>query len=165
LSGVDHPGIVAVRIAAVDILDVAERSWPVLRRAAGLHTGLYRWTGGRIGHTLPGLPTLLLLDHVGARSGRHRTTPLLYFRDGRNLAIVASKGGHPRHPAWYHNLRANPETTVQVRAERRPVRARVAGREEHERLWPKALEVYPGFRGYQGHAAARQIPIVLLEPR
>ena len=87
----------------------------------GAHTFLYQRTGGRLGHTIPGVPgKMLLLDHVGAKSGTKRTSPLLYVRDGEDLVIVASKGGFPKHPAWYHNLMANPDTTVQVRREHAP---------------------------------------------
>jgi deazaflavin-dependent oxidoreductase (nitroreductase family) len=107
---------------------------------------------------------MLLLDHIGAKSGNVRTSPLVYFKDGPNIVIVASKGGHPRHPAWYHNLRANPDTTIQVGTERRAVRARVAEPEEHARLWPKAVATYGGYRGYQ-ERTDRQIPLVILEPR
>ena len=107
---------------------------------------------------------MLLLDHVGARTRRRRTTPLVYLEDGRDLVIVASKGGHPRHPAWLHNLRANPETTVQVGAERRRVRARVATPEERARLWPRVVKVWPGYRTYQ-ERTEREIPLVILEPR
>jgi len=146
------------------VLDLADRSWPVLNRLMKGHTAVYRATGGRIGHTFPGLPTMLLLDHVGARSGVPPTTPLLYFRDGDPLVIVASKGGHPKHPAWFHNLRANPETTVQVGRERRAVRARVATDAERERLWPKAVATYGGYAGYQ-ERTERKIPLVVLEPR
>ena len=86
----------------------------------GVHTFLYQRTGGRIGHTIPGVPgKMLLLDHVGAKSGTKRTSPLLYVRDGEDLVIVASKGGFPKNPAWYHNLMANPDTTVQVGSEQR----------------------------------------------
>ena len=131
----------------------------------GLHTLAYRATGGRIGHTAPGMPTILLLDHVGARSGTKRTSPLLYFRDGDDLVLVASKGGFPRHPAWYHNLEANPETTVQVRSERRAVRARTASAEERRRLWPLAVRQYRGYADYQARSKGREIPLVILEPR
>jgi deazaflavin-dependent oxidoreductase (nitroreductase family) len=131
----------------------------------GLHTFVYRATGGRIGHTGPGLPSMLLLDHVGARSGTRRTSPLLYFRDGDDLVLVASKGGFPKHPAWYHNLMANPETTVQVGRERRPVRARRATPEEREHLWPLALREYRGYADYQARSKGREIPLVILEPR
>ena len=145
-------------------LDVVERSWPVLRRLAGGHTQLYRLTRGVIGHRVPGMPPNLLLDHVGARSGVKRTVPLLYIEDGADLVLVASKGGYPRHPAWLHNLKANPDTTVQVGARVRPVHARVATAAERERLWPRAVAVYPGYADYQARAG-REIPLVILEPR
>jgi deazaflavin-dependent oxidoreductase (nitroreductase family) len=147
-------------------LDVADRSWPVLRRVMGLHTFLYRRTGGRLGHRLPGLrPPMLLLDHVGAKSGRERTSPLLYFRDGEDVVIVASKGGYPKNPAWLYNLEANPDTTVQIGSERRAVHARVAGPEERERLWPMVVEGYPTYAQYQERSGGREIPVVILEPR
>jgi deazaflavin-dependent oxidoreductase (nitroreductase family) len=147
-------------------LDVADRVWPLTRRLMGLHTLAYRATGGRIGHRLPGVPgQMLLLDHVGAKSGERRTSPLLYFRDGENVVIVASKGGFPKHPAWFHNLKANPDTTAQIGSERRPVHARIATPEERERLWPKAVETYRGYAGYQSRSRGREIPLVILEPR
>ena len=102
-------------------LDVADRIWPATRRFMGAHTFLYKHTGGRIGHTIPGVPgKMLLLDHVGAKSGTKRTSPLLYVRDGEDLVIVASKGGFPKNPAWFHNLMANPDTAVQVKGEDHP---------------------------------------------
>lgn len=141
-----------------------DRSWPLLNRLIKGHVALYRRSGGRIGHKLPGSPPMLLLDHRGAKSGIERTAPLVYVRDGDDLAIVASKGGFPRNPAWFHNLKANPETTVQVGSERREVRARVATPEERARLWPMAVDVYSGYTGYQ-ERAGREIPMVILEPR
>ncbi len=104
---------------------------------------------------------MLLLDHVGARSGTRRTTPLVYVQDGRDLVIVASKGGHVRHPAWYHNLCAHPDTTVQIGRERRAVHARIAGPEERARLWPMAVTTYGGYQ----QRTDREIPLVILEPR
>ena len=138
--------------------------WPVFNRFVSLHTGIYRLTGGRIGHTLPGLPSMLLLDHLGAKSGKRRTTPLLYIEDGDAFVIVASKGGHPRHPAWFHNLRANPETTIQVGPRKVPVTARVASAAERDRLWPRVVRTYSGYEGYQ-RRTERKIPLVMLEPR
>jgi F420H(2)-dependent quinone reductase len=108
---------------------------------------------------------MLLLDHVGAKSGSKRTAPLLYFRDGEDLVLVASKGGFPKHPAWYHNLMANPDTTVQVGGERREVHARVASPEERERLWPLAVKTYRSYADYQARSKGREIPLVVLEPR
>lgn len=143
---------------------LADRSWPVLRRAAALNVALYRATRGRIGHRLPGLPPMLLLDHVGARSGVRRTTPLVYTRVGDDYVLIASKGGYPRHPAWFHNLRANPDTTIQVGARRIPVRARVASDDERPALWERAVATYRGFAAYQARTE-RKIPVVVLEPR
>ncbi len=147
-------------------LDVADRIWPATRRFMGIHTALYRASGGRLGHRIPGVPgKMLLLDHVGAKSGTRRTSPLLYFRDGEDVVIVASKGGFPKHPAWYHNLMANPDTEVQIASRKLPVHARVATAEERERLWPKAIESYHGYSDYQLRSKGREIPLVILEPR
>jgi deazaflavin-dependent oxidoreductase (nitroreductase family) len=145
-------------------MPLADRSWPVLRRLMAGHTVIYRATGGLIGHRFPGAPPMLLLDHVGARSAVKRTTPLVYVEDHPNVVVVASKGGHPRHPAWYHNLLANPDTAVQIGRARRPVHARVATVQERERLWPKAIATYAGYEGYQ-QRTEREIPLVILEPR
>jgi F420H(2)-dependent quinone reductase len=148
----------------VGYLDLADRNWPLLNRFFGAHAALYRGTGGRLGRRLPGLPPFLLLEHIGAKSGTRRIAPLVYFEDGDDLVIVASKGGFPRHPAWFHNLCANPETEVRVGTERRPVRARVATDAERERLWPGAVETWGGYADYQARAD-RKIPLVILEPR
>jgi deazaflavin-dependent oxidoreductase (nitroreductase family) len=148
----------------MDLLGLADRAWPVLRRFASAHTAAYRATGGLFGHRFPGAPPMLLLDHVGARSGVRRTTPLAYSADGDDLVVVASKGGHPEHPAWYHNLRAHPETTVRVGREVRPVRARVATPEERQRLWPLVVRTYSPYETYQ-HRTGREIPLVILERR
>jgi deazaflavin-dependent oxidoreductase (nitroreductase family) len=149
---------------AMDAMSLADRSWPVLRRLTGAHTLIYRATNGIVGHRFPGGPPMLLLDHVGARTGVRRTSPLVYVEDRPNVVLVASKGGHPRHPAWYHNLRASPDTTVQIGSGQRAVRARIATPEERERLWPKAIATYSGYSGYQ-QRTEREIPLVILEPR
>lgn len=148
----------------MDYMRVTDRLWPVLNRAIKGHTAVYRATRGRVGHRLPGSPPMLLLEHVGAKSGKQRTTPLVYVADGEDIVLVASKGGHPRHPAWLHNLRAHPEVTIQVGPERRAVRAREASAEERPRLWRKAIDTYGPYAGYQKRTA-REIPLVVLEPR
>ena len=145
-------------------LELADRSWPLLRRLMSLHGVIYRATSGLIGHRIPGFAPMLLLDHVGARSGIKRATPLLYIEDGANLVIIASKGGYPKHPAWFHNLRANPDTSVQVGSEPRSVHARVANPEERARLWPRVVDTYGGYAQYQKRTD-REIPLVILEPR
>src|SRR5919201_1678350 len=147
----------------MDYLRVAARAWPILTPLMRAHASLYRATGGRIGE-LPGLPPLLLLDHVGARSGKKRTAPLVYMPDGERMIVVASKGGHPRDPAWMHNLRRHPDTEVQVGRRRLPVPAREATAEERGRLWPKAAAYNPAWGRYR-ERTSREIPLVLLEPR
>jgi deazaflavin-dependent oxidoreductase (nitroreductase family) len=151
-------------LPAATISGVDDRTWTWINRAFKLHVGMYRATRGVIGHKFPGAPPMLLLEHVGAKSGTKRTTPLAYVPDGENVILVASKGGHPTNPAWYHNLVANPDTTVQVGSEHRKVRARVATPKERERLWPKAVSYNKGYEGYQ-RKTTRQIPLVILEPR
>ena len=154
----------ACRLAVIDYLDVADHLWPVLSPLMRGHAAIYRTTGGRIGGRLPGLPALLLLDHVGARSGKLRTTPLVYMRCGDNLLIVASKGGYPRDPGWMHNLRAHPDTEVQIARTRLKVRAREASLDERRQLWPIAAEYNPHWGRYR-QRTSREIPLVILEPR
>jgi F420H(2)-dependent quinone reductase len=136
-------------------------------RSTKIHIALYRRTGGRFGGHLPGWPSarILLLDHVGARSGGRRTSPLMYHEEGDVLAVAASKAGQPTNPAWFHNLKANPDTTIQIGSTVRNVRARVATDEERERLWPEFVAFYPGYEFYQRNAKGRRIPIVILDPR
>ncbi|HWU33080.1 MAG TPA: nitroreductase family deazaflavin-dependent oxidoreductase [Marmoricola sp.] len=132
---------------------------------------VFKATNGRIGSnwrvgaglTKP-VPTLLL-HHVGRKSGKHFTTPLLYLRDGADLVIVASQGGLPKDPQWYLNLVATPETTVRLRGEGiRAVTARVATEAEREDLWPRLVDLYADFAKY-AKWADRVIPVVILEPR
>jgi deazaflavin-dependent oxidoreductase (nitroreductase family) len=132
---------------------------------------VFRLTNGRIGSKWrigagfrKPVPTLLL-DHVGRKSGTAYTTPLLYLEDGPNLVIVASQGGLPKNPQWFHNLVASPETTVELRGERsRAVRARVATPEERAALWPRLVDLYADFESYQAWTD-REIPVVVLDPR
>jgi deazaflavin-dependent oxidoreductase (nitroreductase family) len=149
---------------APDYLDWVERNWSLLTRLTEVHTKLYKLSGGRIGYRVPGAPPMLLLDHVGARSGTHRTVPLVFGRDGEDVILVASKGGYPKHPAWFHNLKAHPDTTVQVGSRKLPVRARVATADEREHLWALMVKVYGGYETYQ-RRAEREIPLVVHEPR
>jgi deazaflavin-dependent oxidoreductase (nitroreductase family) len=137
------------------------------RRSTKIHVALYRRSAGRIAGHLPGWPQarILLLDHVGAKTETRRTAPLMYHQENDTYAVVASKGGQPTHPAWFHNLRANPDTTIQIGSRVREVRARVASEEERARLWPEFVAFYPGYDFFQRLANDREIPIVMLEPR
>lgn len=127
-----------------------------------MHVRAYRATGGRVGRNYKGAP-VALVDHVGRKSGKHRTSPLIYLSDGDNVVIVASFGGAKRDPVWWPNLKANPRTTVQIGSERRDVVARQATAEEKQRLWPKLVAVYAPYEDYQ-RRTERDIPVVLLEP-
>jgi deazaflavin-dependent oxidoreductase (nitroreductase family) len=100
---------------------------------------------------------------VGHKSGKRRTSPLIYLADGDDVVIVASFGGARRDPAWWPNLKANPRTTVQIGAERRQVVARQATPEEKQRLWPQLVGIYEPYEAYQ-RRTERDIPVVLLEP-
>jgi deazaflavin-dependent oxidoreductase (nitroreductase family) len=137
------------------------------RRSAKLHVAVYRRSGGKLGGQVPGWPgaRIALVDHEGAKSGTRRTSPLMYHEDGAAIAVAASKAGQPTNPAWFFNLKANPETTIQIRSMVREVRARVASEEEHARLWPQFVAFYPGYEFFQRNAKRRTIPIVILDPR
>jgi deazaflavin-dependent oxidoreductase (nitroreductase family) len=128
------------------------------------HLVLFRASGGRLGGELGDLK-VLFLHHRGAKTGKKRISPLLYVTDGKNLAIIASKGGYAKHPAWFHNLKAFPDAEVELRGGRRPVRARVATGDERKKLWKKAAKVWPDYDRYQQRAGDRKIPVVVLEPR
>jgi deazaflavin-dependent oxidoreductase (nitroreductase family) len=137
------------------------------RRSAKIHVALYRWSGGKIGGYLPGWPQapIVLVDHRGAKSGIKRTSPLMYHEDGDAIAVVGSKGGQPTNPAWFHNLKVTPDTTIQIGSVVREVRARVATEEERDALWPKFVAFFPGYEFYRSNAKGRKIPIVILDPR
>jgi F420H(2)-dependent quinone reductase len=142
----------------------------IFKYASRAQVWAYRRTRGRLGgkwRIAAGFRKpvpVLLLDHRGRKSGRLHTTPLLYMNDGADTVVVASQGGLPKHPQWYLNLRAHPDTHIQIRADRRPVRARTADPEERSRLWPLLLDVYADFELYQSWAE-REIPVVILQPR
>jgi deazaflavin-dependent oxidoreductase (nitroreductase family) len=120
----------------------------------------FRSNGGRVTGTFANSP-LLLLTSRGAKSGQTHTTPLVYTRDGDAYVILASKGGAPTNPAWYHNLRTNPDAEVEIGTERFPVRARVTGGEEHDRLFQNQAALMPNFAAYQ-RRTTRKIPVVVL---
>ena len=106
---------------------------------------------------------LLLLTHIGAKTGKRRTNPLAYFRDGDRYIIVASKGGAPTNPDWYYNLLANPRATIEVDSEQLEVTVEPAGLAERERLWARVIERNPAFKEYE-KKTRRTIPLVFLTP-
>ncbi len=123
----------------------------------------FRENGGKVGGPFAG-PDILLLHHTGARSGAERVSPLAYQRVGDSYAVFASKAGAPENPAWYHNLIANPDASIEVGIEDFPVRARVAEPAERDVVWSRPKEHAPHFAQYEEKAAPRKIPVVLLDP-
>src|SRR3954452_700321 len=120
-------------------------------------------THGRLSTGL-GQP-IVLLHARGARSGVERVTPLLATKEGETVVLIASKAGAEKHPAWFHNIRANPDVHVTMEGVRRPMRARIAEGEEREGLWAMACDNYSGYARYQQRAGRRVIPVVALTPR
>ena len=128
------------------------------------HVVLYRVSRGRLGGRIPSGAPVLLLTTTGRKSGKQRTTPLLYLEDTSRYVVVASVGGAPKHPAWYLNLLANPAATIAVGRRKLAVTASTASPEERTRLWPLAVQLYPGYDDYQARTT-REIPVVILAPR
>ena len=134
----------------------------MIRYVSAVHEFWYRLTGGLVGGRVGRAPVLLLTT-TGRKSGRRRTTPLLYVQDGRDLVIIASNGGSDRHPNWWVNLRHDPRAEVQLGRERLSMRAEKASAEEKGRLWPLITGMYPQYDSYQ-RRTTREIPVVILRP-
>jgi deazaflavin-dependent oxidoreductase (nitroreductase family) len=130
---------------------------PVDQVALFLTRGKYTITG------LVGLP-IIELDTIGARTGQHRSHPLVGLRDGNKIAIIGSNYGRPHHPAWVHNLRAHPECVVHIGRRSGRYFARESKGEERMRYWNLALDYYKGYAAYEQRAAPRQISVWILEP-
>jgi F420H(2)-dependent quinone reductase len=131
-----------IQLSTLDVL--SKRGIYLYRRSTKIHVAIYRRSRGRLGGRLPGWreARILLLDHTGAKSGTRRTSPVIYHDHGDAVAVVGSKAGQPTNPAWFHNLMANPDTTIQIGADVRSVRARLATDEEREDLWPKLVATF-----------------------
>jgi deazaflavin-dependent oxidoreductase (nitroreductase family) len=134
----------------------------VMRIISGMHELWYRLSGGLIGGRLGHLP-ILLLTTTGRKSGRKRTTPLVYLRDGEKMVVIASNGGSERHPEWWLNLRSRPGAEVQIGPDTRAVVARKAEGDERERLWRAVVKLYHGYDEYR-RMTSRDIPVVVLTP-
>lgn len=134
----------------------------LLKYFARVHIWVYRRTNGRLGARLLWFPAALLTT-TGRKSGKPRTTPTLYLRDGDRVILPASFGGRAENPTWYLNLKENSAVEVQIRAERLHLSARDATDEERNRYWPRLMRIYPPYRGYR-EATDRVIPLVVCEP-
>ncbi|NMH95996.1 nitroreductase family deazaflavin-dependent oxidoreductase [Pseudonocardia acidicola] len=120
----------------------------------------FRANGGKVGGQFAGAP-MILIHHIGAKSGTVRVNPLVYFPDGDRFVIVASKAGAPTNPDWYHNLKAHPRIDVEVGTQTFPVDVQEATGEEREVLWKRIVEQMPGFGDYQANTS-RRIPVLVL---
>lgn len=127
----------------------------------GLHGRIVKATGSLGGGTEDG--SVLVLRHVGAKSGTVRETPLMFVHHNDSYAIVASNNGAPKHPGWYHNLQANPDTTITVHRKQIPVRARTLEGQERDEAWERFTALSGRWESY-AHKTDRAIPIVALEP-
>jgi deazaflavin-dependent oxidoreductase (nitroreductase family) len=137
-------------------------TYKLLTKAAGGHVRIYRATGGRILGRAENAP-MLLLEHVGRKSGRRRTTPLVYVRDAADVLVIASMGGSPKHPAWFLNLREMDETQIQIGSRRERVRPEILSDEDKRTHWPRIVQTWPAYQAYQDRTD-REIPVVRLKP-
>ncbi len=124
---------------------------------------LYRRSGGKIGGKMFGAPVLLLTT-TGRKSRRSWTVPVMYQTDGDRWVIIASNAGSPRHPAWWLNLRSQPDASVQIGRETYPVTAVETTGEDRERLWRRMADMYKGYDAY-ARKTTRKLPVVLLHRR
>jgi deazaflavin-dependent oxidoreductase (nitroreductase family) len=127
---------------------------------SGVHTALYRATKGKLGGSMRKVP-ILLLTTKGRKTGKVRTTPLMYGRDGDDLVVVASVGGAPQNPAWFHNLKGH-KAQVQIGSEQWKVMAREVEGDERERLWQLMVGLWPSYAEYQ-KKTSRRLPVLVLE--
>jgi len=152
----------SVEDQTVDKNRPARKTSKAQRVLTRIHTFFYRLSGGKMGGRLGRSPILLLIT-TGRKTGKQRTTPLFYLKDGENLILVASNGGSPTHTTWWLNLQANPQAKAELGSKKLPVTARQADAEERKRLWPLLVAMYAGYAEYQ-KKTTREIPLVILSP-
>jgi F420H(2)-dependent quinone reductase len=134
----------------------------LMKYFARAHIWVYQRTNGLLGARLLRFPAALVTT-TGRKTGEKRTTPTLFLRDGERVLLPASFGGRDSNPAWYHNLRENPDVHIQIRGEHLDLFARDATDDERRYYWPRLIEMYPPYRNYR-EATDRVIPLVICEP-
>ena len=135
----------------------------VMKFGTAINNAIYKASGGRLGGKFPGGAPICLLTTVGRKSGQERTVALLFLRDGDDIVVVASQGGMPKHPGWYHNLVDEPNVTIQVKKDVGRYVARIATDEEKASLWPRLVAMYKSYDDYQAKTD-RPIPVVICTP-
>lgn len=144
-------------------MDIGGAKDTATRFVTHLHKTIFRLSNGRLIGTGFGMPVVMITT-TGRKSGRPRTTMLTApVHDGETFVLVASYGGDSRHPAWFLNLRDNPDVEVTARGRTRRMRARIAPSDERAALWPRVTSAYRGYAAYQ-RWTDREIPLVILEP-
>ena len=139
-------------------------TWYSSRLGARIDPWLLRVTGGRVDHTFGQIP-IVLVTVRGARSGRERTVALLYFTDGDDVILIASSYGRAKFPAWYYNLKANPDVRLEAMGRTGSYLAHEAEGEDRDRLYELAKLIYRGYTDYEQHTAGiRRIPVMRLSP-
>ena len=133
----------------------------ILKTYTRINVLVYKLSGGRLMNKLEGLP-IILVTMKGAKSGRTITIPLMYVPHEKGFILVASQGGAPKHPAWYHNLVKNPNIEITHEGRTRKLTARRVDEEEKAILWPACIEYYPPYEQYQKRTE-RRIPVFLCE--
>jgi deazaflavin-dependent oxidoreductase (nitroreductase family) len=128
-----------------------------------MHAFIYRLTGGKIGSTMGGLK-VLLISTKGRKSGKTHTNPVNYFERDNGYLIVASNAGRPSHPAWFLNLKANPQVTVQIKDRIFPATAEIIASDQRASTWKVVIDAAPAYAGYESRTS-REIPLVLLRPQ
>jgi deazaflavin-dependent oxidoreductase (nitroreductase family) len=139
-------------------------TWYSSQLGARIDPWLLRATRGRVDHAFGQIP-IVLLTVRGARSGIERTVPLLYFNDGDDVILIASSYGRPKFPAWYYNLKANPDVRLEVKRRSAPYAAREVEGADRDRLFDLGKQVYPGYSEYEQRTeGVRRIPVMRLSP-
>lgn len=138
-------------------------AWTILKIFTPIDNLMLKASTGRYS-LLQGVIPNLLLTTIGAKSGLPRTVPLVFMREGDRIVLIASNGGEPKHPAWYHNITANPQVIVAYAGQTKSYLAKEAAGAERERLWQKAVELASNYDAYQGRTQGRVIPVIVLTP-
>ncbi len=133
----------------------------ILKLFTKINVVVYKLSGGRLMNKLSGMP-IVLVEMTGAKSGATRTIPLMYVPDADDFVLVASQGGAPKHPVWYHNLVAHPGVRITFAGKTRPMQARLLNDEEKAAVWPTCVKYYPPYQDYQDRTS-RNIPVFRCE--
>lgn len=132
------------------------------RAILSVYIFFYRLTSGAIGGRMAGL-NVMLLTTTGRKTGQPRVTPLGYFKEGANFVIIASNAGAEKNPAWFYNLKSNPQVKIQIGKQELTARAQVVDSEKRNQMWSELVKMAPAYKKYEKQTK-REIPLVILQP-